>query len=113
MPIPQAAHYMNCPLHELPITGVLLYIEFLGWHDELVWESVKDAPIQEPVCPDCPPCSRCHDLATLRPHAPGRGATQNRTTLTPHTPALVRFSGPLSKNTHTIAAREAREWRQQ
>ena len=25
MPIPQAAHYMNCPLHELPITGVLLY----------------------------------------------------------------------------------------
>ena len=26
MPIPQAAHYMNCPLHELPITGVLLYI---------------------------------------------------------------------------------------
>ena len=26
MPIPQAAHYMNCPLHELPITGVLLYL---------------------------------------------------------------------------------------
>ena len=25
MPIPQAAHYMNCPLHVLPITGVLLY----------------------------------------------------------------------------------------
>ena len=25
MPIPQAAHYMNCPLHELFITGVLLY----------------------------------------------------------------------------------------
>ena len=28
MPIPQAAHYMNFPLHELPITRVLLY-----WHD--------------------------------------------------------------------------------
>ena len=27
MPIPQAAHYMNCPLHELPITGVLLYFQ--------------------------------------------------------------------------------------
>ena len=26
MPIPQAAHYMNCPLHELPITGGLLYV---------------------------------------------------------------------------------------
>ena len=26
MPIPQAAHYMNCPLHELPITGFLLYL---------------------------------------------------------------------------------------
>ena len=24
MPIPQAAHYINCPLHELPIIGVLL-----------------------------------------------------------------------------------------
>ena len=28
MPIPQTAHYMNCPLHELPITGVLLYVNF-------------------------------------------------------------------------------------
>ena len=26
MPIPQTAHYMNCPLHELPIT-ILLYIK--------------------------------------------------------------------------------------
>ena len=26
MPIPQAAHYMNCPLHDLPITGGLLYL---------------------------------------------------------------------------------------
>ena len=25
MPIPQAAHYMNCPLHELAITGGLHY----------------------------------------------------------------------------------------
>ena len=25
MPIPQAAHYINCPLHVLPINGVLLY----------------------------------------------------------------------------------------
>ena len=36
---------------------------------------------------------------------PGHGVTA---------PALVRFSGPLSTNTEsTIAAREAREWRQQ
>ena len=28
MPTPQTAHYMNCPLHELPITGVLLYVNF-------------------------------------------------------------------------------------
>ena len=36
---------------------------------------------------------------------PGHGVTA---------PTLVRFSGPLSTNTEsTIAAREAREWRQQ
>ena len=37
MPIPQAAHYMNCPLHELPITGGLLYIltdvQVSGWKE--------------------------------------------------------------------------------
>ena len=35
------------------------------------------------------PCPQCHDLATRRPHAPGRGATQIRTTLARHTPDTV------------------------
>ena len=30
MPIPQAAHYMSSPLHELPITdGILYYMKYV------------------------------------------------------------------------------------
>ena len=53
MPIHQAAHYMNCPLHELPITGVLLYL--------IVWVGIITRIVLSLDSSPCPAC-RCIDF---------------------------------------------------
>ena len=63
MPIPQAAHYINCPLHELPITGVLLYCILISKLKN------SDTQIRDDLCAvlyDEDKCKRSEDFLELR-----------------------------------------------